>query len=445
MYTRGLNLLEEKICFLLNLVGKVSLKIDDKKRERLLQFSLMLIGICAYGYSALPINVHLLVKCVIGVLIMGAIILFSIDRKIKPVQVNLVIVGLWIGISIFQLIGGVLTSVEYLPMGCVWLVGFPILFLVWNNRQDYEVLFRGIYRGCLYSALFCMIWSMIFIPINSSGYAGVFRGINAISTHASAIFAIILLRILTGKGRKICVDFIGGCLLISFAFFSHSRSIALIIVGIVIVAVCASIIVLKISMKEIFKKSVMLILGSILMTMLVFQINSFSTRIFQHETSQKSNMESVVDGYVSRMEGKDKAGGGIDNYSSGRIGIWKEAISKFKVFGNPSRDHIVTERNGDVKNNTHNQFIQFFYNNGIIVGVLFCIMAVIAFVDIMKQCFKNENKQLYIQVMLIHISYIGLCTFESIDLPFLYELSFIYLMSYVVLFPKNKEKNLKSL
>ena len=147
MYTRGLNLLEEKICFLLNLVGKVSLKIDDKKRERLLQFSLMLIGICAYGYSALPINVHLLVKCVIGVLIMGAIILFSIDRKIKPVQVNLVIVGLWIGISIFQLIGGVLTSVEYLPMGCVWLVGFPTLFLVWNNRQDYEVLFRGIYRG----------------------------------------------------------------------------------------------------------------------------------------------------------------------------------------------------------------------------------------------------------------------------------------------------------
>ena len=48
-------------------------------------------------------------------------------------------------------------------------------------------------------------------------------------------------------------------------------------------------------------------------------------------------MESVVDGYVSRMEGKDKAGGGIDNYSSGRVGIWKEAISKFKVFGNPSR------------------------------------------------------------------------------------------------------------
>ena len=51
MYTRGLNLLEEKICFLLNLVGKVSLKIDDKKRERLLQFSLMLIGICAYAVS----------------------------------------------------------------------------------------------------------------------------------------------------------------------------------------------------------------------------------------------------------------------------------------------------------------------------------------------------------------------------------------------------------
>ena len=70
-FTRRKNL------FLLNLVGKVSLKIDDKKRERLLQFSLMLIGICAYGYSALPINVHLLVKCVIGVLIMGAIILFQ--------------------------------------------------------------------------------------------------------------------------------------------------------------------------------------------------------------------------------------------------------------------------------------------------------------------------------------------------------------------------------
>ena len=187
----------------MNLIGKISLKINDKVRERLLQCSLMLIGICAYMYSSLlPINVHLLIKCIIGVLIMAAIILFSIDREIKPVKVNPIIVGLWGMIAVFQLIGGIVTSVEYLPMGCVWLIGFPTLFLVWNNRQDYEVLFRGIYRGCLYSALFCMVCSMIFIPINSSGYAGVFRGINAISTHASAIFAIVLLKILTDKIEK---------------------------------------------------------------------------------------------------------------------------------------------------------------------------------------------------------------------------------------------------
>lgn len=432
------NLLIEKFCFLLNLIGKISLKINDKVRERLLQCSLMLIGICAYMYSSLlPINVHLLIKCIIGVLIMAAIILFSIDREIKPVKVNPIIVGLWGMIAVFQLIGGIVTSVEYLPMGCVWLIGFPILFLVWNNRKDYEVLFKGIYKGCLYSAMFCMVCSMIFIPINSSGYAGVFRGINAISTHASAIFGIILLKILTTKLKNVYVDFVVGCMLMSFAFFSHSRSIALIVIGVVIVALFVSIVILKVQIKDILKKSAILILGSILTTFLVFQINSVSTQIFKQDSSQKANMESVMDGYVSRMEGKDKAGQGIDNYSSGRIGIWKEAISKFKVFGNPSRDHIVTERNGDVKNNTHNQFIQVFYNNGIIAGILFCVMVIISFVIVFKRCFKEKNKYLYVQVLLIQVSYIGLCMFESIDLPFLYELSFIYLLSYVVLFPKN--------
>ena len=92
---------------------------------------------------------------------------------------------------------------------------------------------------------------------------------------------------------------------------------------------------------------------------------------------QEAKIDDVVEGYVERIEGKDKHAGGAENYSSGRIGIWKKVIESVNVFGHPSREHIVTDRNGDVGANAHNNFLQFTYDQGIFWRSFFSLVYVL--------------------------------------------------------------------
>ena len=61
------------------------------------------------------------------------------------------------------------------------------------------------------------------------------------------------------------------------------------------------------------------------------------------------------------------------------------------VFGHPSREHIVTDRNGDVGANAHNNFLQFTYDQGIFGGVLFFGLCAVAF---LKQFVEFTKKKI---------------------------------------------------
>lgn len=425
---------------LLNIIGTPSIKMNSKKREWMLTFFFMLLSICTFVYTIFPIYVHLFYKCLIGMLVMSGIIIFSIDRELKSVKNNFWITFLWILFGSMRLITGIVTSVEYLPLACIWLVGFGTLFFIWNNRKDYEKLFECCYRGFLYPTIIFFAASVILVPITEKAYTGLTNNANMIGMYIAAILGIVVWKILYSDDKKVQrKNIVLLSFLISFIFYSRSRTITVVCIGTVLTAVLYKIIFQKEIKKALFSLAI-IVVGSVISCVLLLEINQCTTSIvsFEFGESEDADLEAVFEGYSERMSGKDKTASGIDNYSSGRVGIWMKAISKFNMKGHPSREHIVTMRNGDVGNNAHNVFIQFAYDHGIVGGIVFILLSVSALVNIFKYCIKS-NDSLFILMLLIQVSYIGIGLFASINMPFLYLISFVYYMTFAILFDKDLE------
>lgn len=441
------------MCAILNFFWRYTKKIAPSLRGRLLTISFMMISICAYCYMILPISVHLLWKCVIGAFVMFLILLFSIDREIYPVKWNKGVVFFWLMFGFLRFLSGFTASIEFLPLACIWLIGFPFIFLVWNNRRDYLVLFSHLYTGFLYPTIAFFVLSISFVPIGENAYTGIIGNTNAVGLHISAIFPLAFAYFLLKKNarkRERIINVICIWLSIAFAFYSRGRTVMLVITGVIIIGFLAEIIFLEGRFQNLMKKAVVLIIGSIVTIVICIPVNGFLTSIlpnYIYENSVEEETASVndaVSGFLDRVEGKDKAAPGLNNYSSGRIGIWIEAINNLNFKGNPSRNHIVTDRNGDVGNNAHNVFIQFAYDNGIVAGVCFLLLIIFSTITTIRGCFfSKRNKRLYILLLLITVAYLCEGVVTSINLPFLYVISFVYYSSFAVLFDEELKEELK--
>ncbi len=439
-------------CMILNTIWKYTKSFNEKTREMGLLMSVMMISISAYIYTIVPIYVHLLFKCIIGVVFMMGIILFSLNCEIKKVEWNTKIFVLWFGFGILRLISGVVVSLEYLPLACIWLVGFPFIFLIWNNRGDYEKLFNIMYKGFMYPTLLFFILSILFVPIRSVSYTGMTGNPNSVGQHIAAIFPLAVGKYIfekkeIRKERLFDATFI--CICVAFAFFSSGRTIMVVMIGVTLVAIICQMFWEKGKVRiQLLKEVGGILVGSILAVALLFGLNKVTTSVlpnyeYKENIKVEKNVElgEVADGFMNRMQGKDKAKISINDYSSGRIGIWVETIKSLNLQGHSSKEHIYTVRNGNMGNNVHNVFLQFAYDHGIFAGIVYVLLAVVALWGNIKLVLYSENrKKVYVTSLLVQIAYLGVALFTSINLPFLYEISFVYYITYAVLFvEKNKE------
>lgn len=148
-------------------------------------------------------------------------------------------------------------------------------------------------------------------------------------------------------------------------------------------------------------------------------------------------VEQVMENLTVRVSGADKASSKLDDYSSGRTAIWKVTIQKLNMLGHPSRDHIVTDRNGDVGNNTHNTVLQCAYDNGILSGVVYLIMIILAGVMALRAALMKQHAAAwYTIIVVIHAGYCITAMLASITLPFLYLITLLYYLTYAPIFDR---------
>lgn len=199
-----------------------------------------LIFLSGILYMSVPISVHLLIKCIIGAVLLGGIIFCSIDRKIQAVMWDKKIVISWMVIGAFQFLCGIVTSMEYLPLACIWLFEFPVLFLVWNNRKDYETFFISVMKGLNICVMLYMVASILIIPITESQYCGFMLNPNGLGQFLTLTFPFTVMMIVKGRTeweKKIAK--IETTATYAFLFFARGRTALLAVGGMTIFLLAA--------------------------------------------------------------------------------------------------------------------------------------------------------------------------------------------------------------
>lgn len=467
------------VCKALNYIFGFTSRLSEYARSKIrtgLYFVLFFVGLL-YAASILD-GVHLLIKCVIGAGLMGLIILFTVNGTVRPVKWNKPISIMWFGMGILQLISGIFVSMEYLPMAMIWLVAFPILFLVWNNRRDYIVLFREVAIAGNICFLFLSLTSVMFYPMNVLQYGGFVNNPNGVGQWVTFAFplivflhyqeknsqlkkwlyraelALILLLCFLTKGRTVilAVGMMLTTLLVlrlvsnknNFMYYVGRGGKFLLCIGLVWVLCLAVNLIPQVATNVSVQGP-----SSIVETTLtdgdplepsVDVPLSEETDFTQEQVPtvpavQKTGVGEMLTNFINRMLGRDKANISLEDYSSGRIGIWLAVLEAVNLLGHSSRQHIITYRNGDVGSNVHNVILQWCYDNGLMAGLLFIIMMIWAWILLVRRSLHKGNLgDINSYMLIVHVGFACTAMFASVNLPFLYLISFLYYLSFAVLF-----------
>lgn len=447
------------ICKLLNCTLVFTSRFTENTRSKIRTGLYFILFFVALLYSASILNgVHLLIKCVVGAGLMGLIILFTVNGTVQRVKWNRPITTMWFGMALLQLASGFLVSLEYLPMALIWLVAFPVLFLVWNNRRDYTALFKEIAVAGNACFLFLGITSILFYPMNVLQYGGFVNNPNGMGQWVTFAFPLIVFLHYFEKSSQIKKWLYRAelALVLLLCFASKGRT-ALMAVGLMLlVLVVLRFVSCKNNLAYYVKQGGKFLLCTALVWAVCMTVNMIPQMLTNTQpgtdmppetpTINQENPESsepqhgigtMYPSFIDRILGLDKDGTSLNDYSSGRIGIWIDALRSMNVLGHPSSEHIITDRNGDVGNNVHNTLLQWCYNNGLFASLLFAIIMVWSMLIFLKRALRKGNLfGIHSYMLIIQFGFACTAMFASLNLPFLYLIEFLYYLSFAVLFDR---------
>lgn len=406
-------------------------------------------------------------------LMMGIIILVSVDRKLEIVKWNL-----WTYIP-FTVTGLLLLIASldhemgpaYQAFPLAMLVAFMCLFYVWGNRRDYEVLFdaaAGAYT--LFTAILLVV-CFIKYPAESSSYLSYDLqyapfGINPNGTTKVFITGIV-------AGMYLLVKSLPKVLFIGISLVVGGSAITVILTKcrageIILILLCVLIIVYGImrlqkaakNRKAAVQKGVAGILlvlsGCIIAWVMLFSIGNTVLKDKSQNNSEVQSTYEISSGRVeeSRTDEENitrqnkidqKLGASMnelyqnpkiqqmDRFMAGRLSIWNVYFQNMTWRGSSELMFYDTEY-------AHNQYIELSYKAGIPTGIIYLLFNLIAGIMALVLFFKRKDA-----VGLVMLSaFLMFFTISMLDtgiLPFERGFIFLYYIVLTPLFVKKREKS----
>ena len=406
-------------------------------------------------------------------LMMGIIILVSVDRKLEIVKWNL-----WTYIP-FTVTGLLLLIASldhemgpaYQAFPLAMLVAFMCLFYVWGNRRDYEVLFdaaAGAYT--LFTAILLVV-CFIKYPAESSSYLSYDLqyapfGINPNGTTKVFITGIV-------AGMYLLVKSLPKVLFIGISLVVGGSAITVILTKcrageIILVLLCVLIIVYGImrlqkageKRKAAVQKGVAGILlvlsGCIIAWVMLFSIGSTGLKDTTpnnpevqptYEISSGTVEESRTDEEnITRQDKIDQKLGAsmnelyqnpkiqqMDRFMAGRLAIWNVYFQNMTWRGSSELMFYDTEY-------AHNQYIELSYKAGVPTGIIYLLFNLIAGVMSLVLFFKRKDAA-GLMMLSAFLMFFTISMLDTGVLPFERGFIFLYYIVLTPLFIKKQEKS----
>jgi hypothetical protein len=469
------------IRFILEPLSGITGKLGEKGRQGLF----LAAGTCIFIYFFLNhmnvIRWRYLYSFALCSVLLGTMILATLPRKIQPVKFNPLFMVCWFGVSGLMCVSGLINNTDYLSEALLLLVAYPVIYICWNN-QDKTTMLRLLLKLTKISLVVFFAASFLFAQITAKRFGGIFTNVNNCASYLALAGVCLLVELFYAHGsvkRNIVnVLLFGMCYGMIELTNSRTGKLALLCAGIVGVALyCVS------KRFRIKKRIVFCFAGCILASLVMSTclLTAFQARqylplpyydrinhslYFVGNHNQRPNdgvdnpgtddpgvddpgvdnpgdVEVIdPDSFDDLRDDKNNTEGKtFDQFSSGRLSIWKQYLQRLKLFGVEKKEPVYLESYKTYINTGHMTILEIAYESGIFAGIFYLLVNLLSGVLAIMYAWKHREEKFALMPLMVILAFGVVSITSSVNSSYNYALTFYY---YLVLFPlvTKEEKSL---
>ncbi len=330
----------------------------------------------------------------------------TLPVTIRPVRFRLSITICWLlyGVSVLQ--AGIFLRIDFLPHAITTLLGFPLLYLIWNNC-DWRIIMDKLCRLCIVSLPICLAVSLLFFPMESKRYSALFFNENGAGAYFALSLSCLSVSLLAERRQlhfffKMVLFGITSALL----FYTGSRTGQLAaICSIVLCIIIRFIGVRKEAKSEVIGKAVAMLLSLIVFlfaTFFIFRIGYLVKEDFiaslsgenvatEEDWDDALSLEDLESFFTATANRYNADGKDFTTYSTGRGEIWGGFLKELNLFGHADRISV-PYYGGRETENPHNTVIAISYDFGVLAGLAYFSVNILSGVLVLSFAWKHRGE-----------------------------------------------------
>ena len=410
-----------------------------------------------YFFNAMEIiSVRYLLFFVPGCLALGLMLLCTLPGKLHPLRFSPLLSVCWFGAGILMLQAGLRLNTDNLSDAIMFLAAYPILWLVWG-QWDFSKIAKMLCSLCRWSFMAYFAVSLLFFPISSAQYPGMFHNVNGSAFFYTLVLACLTVELWQRERRDAAFwrDLVLLGLAGAMMFYTNSRTGEL---AILCGWLFGGILYLwshRNSLKDVLVKRLLPMVLSLLIlipaTVYLFIAIMPISRTLSHEvhttiagmiaapgTADKAEQnapsnepsEDTPDGlseFVEKTEQKGSTSGkGLDKYSTGRLSIWQAFVANTRLFGTEPPHSYYVAINDAYYGTAHSTPLEYAINFGWICGILYLLFNILAGLKSLRYVLLHWDKPYALLPFVVTIAF-GVCSMlASMNTPYLYMITMYY-------------------
>ena len=345
------------IQWILQPLGAFMERFSEKQRKILFCGGCLMIFFTHFFYSAFPTRFRFLYLYTFDCLMLGLMILAILPAKLKAIRFDRILAVPWVVVVVFMLIAGVTKTEDYLPDAMLFLVAYPVIFIVGCNLNFSRVQHWLFLTVRISFAVFLVIL-LLFFPITQRQYPGFFTNVNAFAIYLALVFSASLLQLLeeekAGPRFWFCLASTG--ISAALTYYSNSRTG---LAGILSAFLFTFFLLLFIDRGNFPKRYIHVFLSVILSIAVFLPSTIYLSRIPQTVITTLSQISrpvgpqetapsalEVLDQIWKTEKQKTNTDLTLNEISTGRISIWKAYIERLDFWGHSNKDRFFVEARG---------------------------------------------------------------------------------------------------
>lgn len=457
-------------------------RISDKVKYRLITLcfvtDLVLFCIVRYGLH----KESYFYNTVCGIFLMFAIAVLSLDRSLVHIHWRRSLWIAWFGMCFSFTVSDILVPKKMCGLGLILALVFTAVFFVWQNHTRKDLLWKCFKDAVKWSFWLMALISFLFRPLYEGGrYAGIFTNPNTFALYLMIIIAVFLSDldwiVETGRSfRKNVVTYAGLALCVFYLEMSQARTSILAVAAIVVMWLVLRLYLAKKtgSFRKLFANiAVVIVFTAALYPVFLFSLQHLPELVghpivFEGQPLYYTNEirdpsadpgEVVVPEYDSPEQAEGYGKGaivpknswerfwynikysrGLNAITNGRIHIYLAYLDKMNYKGHRNTSMVV---DGEKKNHSHNNWIQFGYTYGLFSMFFYGIITLLGMAFSLKFYLTQRRKNATYAFLIpaICVGFVVATLTECLFLPFEVFPAFAYWFAFGDLFVKRVPKN----